>query len=127
MSLCILCLIRDKTDIRQNTQRPQFRDALSIGMYNGLLYWTTGKTVVVEEYSSRDKIFYQNSFDVPKVHQPCTRLMIIHPDLQPVPVPMAPPQMPQVVMGTRQARVSWRPPAVIAGLGSFVIFIIIII
>ncbi|CAG7731893.1 unnamed protein product [Allacma fusca] len=107
----------DVANIRRNTQSPQFGEALSIGMYNGIFYWTTGKTIVIEEYNSAQDSFYQNSYDVPKNHQPCSRLMILHPDLQPVPVPMAPPLQPEVIMGTRQARVSWRPPAVIAGLG----------
>lgn len=116
----LTCLHSNVTDIRRNTQSPQFVDALSIAWYNGIFYWTTGQSVVVEEYNAAQDSYYQNSYDVAKVHQPCTRLMIVHPDLQPAPVPMAPPQRVQVIYEQTRARVSWRPPPVIAGLGTFI-------
>ncbi|ODM95801.1 Proto-oncogene tyrosine-protein kinase ROS [Orchesella cincta] len=110
----------DITDIRRNTQSPQFENALSIAWYSGIFYWTTGQSVVIEEYNADQDSYYQNLYDVAKVHQPCTRLMVVHPDLQPIPIPMAPPQRVQVIYGQTRARVSWRPPPVISGLGTFI-------
>jgi hypothetical protein len=91
-------------------------------MYGGIFYWTTGQSVVIEEYNEAQDSFYHNSYDVPKVHSPCSRLIILHPDLQPIPTPMAPPRIPQGVFSQTRARVVWRPPPQIAGLGMFLNF-----
>lgn len=71
-------------------------------MYNGIFYGTTGRSVVIEEYNAAQDSYYHNSYDIPKTHQPCTRLIILHPDLQPTPIPMAPPQLPQGVFSQKR-------------------------
>jgi len=107
------------SDIRQNTESPQFNDVKSLATYNGLFFWTTGRSVVMEEYNAAQDSFYHNSWDVPRGQQPIGRVLVVTPDLQPTPVPLAPPQHVQVIYAESRARVSWRPPPPISGLGTF--------
>jgi len=110
-------LHRDITDIRENTQSPRFEKALSLAYYNGIFYWTTGSSVVIEEYNGAQDSYYQNSYTIPKLHQPCSQLMMLHDRLQPMPVPRAPPQKVQVIYGKTRARVCWLSPPRIPGIG----------
>jgi hypothetical protein len=116
-----LLFYSDVSDIRFNTQSPQFASAVSLSFYNGVLFWTTPSSVVTEEYNSAADSYFQNSFDVPKSLQPLGAITMLHPDSQPLPVPMAPPQQLQVLYAQTKARITWRPPPPISALGNVIL------
>lgn len=97
-------------DIRKNTQKPMFESVKSFAMASDLFYWTSGKSVLMEEYHEGSKIYYDKFFDnfamLDNFQFVCVKL----PSAQPVPKPLNPPSNVQALLSIDRAKVSWRIP-----------------
>uniref|UniRef100_T1IRG8 receptor protein-tyrosine kinase n=1 Tax=Strigamia maritima TaxID=126957 RepID=T1IRG8_STRMM len=105
------------TDIRQNTQQPQFRGVRSFVVHHGLLFWTTGEEVIGEEYQLAENKYYHNSYSVLTANKPFVGLNVLHPDAQPCPVPLNPVRQVEAVFDQEMAKVAWSAPKLLRGLG----------
>ncbi|XP_014249043.1 proto-oncogene tyrosine-protein kinase ROS [Cimex lectularius] len=108
---------KEVTDLRHNTQKPQFEKVLSLTMANGLFYWTNGDIVLTEEYHTGQNSYFHNLV-VPGVKDPgYVSIGVDLPSAQPVPAPVNPPTGLQAVMGAKFVRATWNIPHLLGGQG----------
>ncbi|XP_046671359.1 proto-oncogene tyrosine-protein kinase ROS-like [Homalodisca vitripennis] len=106
------------TDIRSNTQQPQFHNVISLAMANGLFYWTNGERVLTEEYhAGQDSYFHNLVYTDAAKPLICQHSASTCPSSQPVPVPVNPPTAVQAVLGSHTAKTSWTQPHLLGGQG----------
>ncbi|XP_072155472.1 proto-oncogene tyrosine-protein kinase ROS isoform X1 [Bemisia tabaci] len=105
------------SDLRKNTQRPQFQDVKSLAMANDLFYWTNGENILTEEYHPGLKSFFHNGFQEFLKNFPLVAIMVNLPSSQPVPVPVNAPECVQAIMSSTFAKVSWQPPRRLSNQG----------
>lgn len=72
------------TDIRANTQSPNFKNIISLTSHKELFYWTDGNDLIGEQYHNSEDKYYHNAISFVQ-DQPLSRLVILHPDSQPYP------------------------------------------
>ncbi|KAK9499086.1 hypothetical protein O3M35_003598 [Rhynocoris fuscipes] len=108
---------KEVTDLRSNTQKPQFQNVLSLTMANGLFYWTNGVIVLTEEYHDGSKSYYHNLvFPGEKKPQYIT-IGVDLPSAQPIPLPVNPPTGLQAIVSSNYARATWNIPHLLGGQG----------
>ncbi|XP_042904175.1 proto-oncogene tyrosine-protein kinase ROS isoform X2 [Parasteatoda tepidariorum] len=105
----------DVTDIRENSQTPQYRNVKSIAIHHDLLYWTTGNDLFGEEYHKMEDKYYQNVYFVG--NGPFSALNVYHPDYQPYPVPLNPVESVESLFGSNTAKIKWISPRLLSGQG----------
>jgi proto-oncogene tyrosine-protein kinase ROS len=104
-------------DIRDNTQKPQFHNVVSLATANGLFYWTDGQRVLTEEYHPGQDSYFHNVV-IPDHPDPTfVAIRVNLPSSQPVSVPVNPPTALQAVLGSQVARTSWTVPHLLGGQG----------
>ena len=111
------CCRHEVTDIRSNTQQPQFQNVLSIAMANGLFYWTNGERVLTEEYHAGQDSYFHNLVYPDTADPTFVSVSVNLPSSQPVPVPVNPPTALQAVLGPNIAKTSWTVPHLLGGQG----------
>ncbi|XP_054270502.1 proto-oncogene tyrosine-protein kinase ROS isoform X2 [Macrosteles quadrilineatus] len=105
------------TDIRSNTQQPQFHNVISLAMANGLFYWTNGERVLTEEYHAGQDSYFHNLVYTDEAKPAFVSITVNLPSSQPIPVPVNPPTGVQAVLGSHTAKVSWTVPHLLGGQG----------
>lgn len=107
---------KEVIDLRGNTQKPKFKNVVSLTMANGLFYWTNGDEVLTEGYHSGQNRYFHNAYP-DKPDGSFVSVNILMDASQPVPVPVNPPTGVQAVLGADRAKVSWQPPHLLGGQG----------
>ncbi|XP_075227577.1 receptor protein-tyrosine kinase sevenless [Lycorma delicatula] len=105
------------TDIRNNTQQPQFQNVVSLAMANGLFYWTNGEKLFTEEYHSGQNSYFHNIVYPDIIEPNFVTISVNIPSSQPIPLPVNPPTGLQAVFGSDIAKTSWQIPHLLGGQG----------
>ncbi|XP_046600630.1 proto-oncogene tyrosine-protein kinase ROS isoform X2 [Neodiprion lecontei] len=104
---------REVSNLRANTQQPQFQNVVSLAMANGLFYWANGRDILTEDYHPGQNRYFHNSYP----YKSCYSVNVLMDASQPAPVPVNPPTGVQAVLGAEMAKVSWRAPYLLGGQG----------
>lgn len=102
----------------RNTESIQLEQITSIAFANELLYWTDGTRLWKEEFHTKNKKYYKNSF---AGSQAWLYVRIGNSLAQPVPHPMNPPSNLQALLTVQHGKISWHVPHLLSiqGRGSW--------
>ncbi|XP_046688875.1 proto-oncogene tyrosine-protein kinase ROS-like [Homalodisca vitripennis] len=107
------------TDIRSNTQQPQFHNVISLAMANGLFYQLDQRRTYCTDRGvpcGQDSYFH-NLVYTDAAKPSFVSISVNLPSSQPVPVPVNPPTAVQAVLGSHTAKTSWTQPHLLGGQG----------
>ncbi|XP_015585702.1 proto-oncogene tyrosine-protein kinase ROS isoform X3 [Cephus cinctus] len=107
---------REVINLRNNTQKPKFKNVVSLAMANGLFRWTNGEEVLTEDYHVGQNRYFHNAYP-DRRDGSFVSVSVLMDASQPVPVPVNPPTGVQAVLGAERAKVSWQAPHLLGGQG----------
>ncbi|PSN29529.1 hypothetical protein C0J52_27875 [Blattella germanica] len=117
----ITAFVRERVDLRGNTQRPMFQNVVSLAMANGLFYWTNGEEVWTEEYHPGQNSYFHSAY--PDLsNRSFVSVSVNLPTSQPMPIPVNPPTSVQAILGAELAKTSWQMPHLLGGQGPLCYF-----